>query len=98
MHTTHDKLSMPLRYIHYAHVTGRGAFPIDMLRYDRAAPRHEQDSQLIEASFLGGFETRTMELVTYSCYAHANAPGVWTPARWNSFAWTLTPGIALVLE
>jgi len=37
----------------YAKITGRGEFPIDMLRYDLCSPATEEDSNLIRRTFYG---------------------------------------------
>lgn len=57
-------------------VSGRGAFPIDMLRFDRATPYAEADSGLIARSF----DERTPRCVKLFM------PGRPT-TRWASFGW-----------
>lgn len=59
--------------------TGRGQFPIDMLRYDRSFPATETGSVLIEEDR----SHRTVYLVHYSDIK------VWEPSvrRWESFGW-----------
>ena len=54
-------------------VTGRGAFPVDMLRYDSCYP-----SGTISASDILGTDLRTV-----SFYFHRKP----TVARWDSFNW-----------
>ncbi len=59
-------------------VTGRGEFPIDMLRYDCCFPNTGSDSAAIMHD-----GTRTVSLVKY----HADKEPLITDARWNSFGW-----------
>lgn len=63
-------------------VTGTGEFPMDMLRYDRCWPAHEDDSRRIGDSHvtLAGVKSveRTIGL------AGLKLP---TVARWASFGW-----------
>lgn len=62
-------------------VRGRGPFPIDMLRHDRATPATEQDSGAITRTFsrdqgIAVHEVRVLALKV-------------TPARWQSFGYTV---------
>lgn len=57
-------------------VSGSGAFPIDMLRYDGAFPAQSSDSRMIRDT-----EQRTINLAS-----HAHRP---TVARWASYGWTV---------
>lgn len=59
-------------------VSGRGAFPIDMLRFDCAWPLGPSDAAAIEDSIAGRTRRFEVTLVTNQCHA----PNV---ARWNSF-------------
>ena len=59
-------------------VTGRGAFPIDMLRYDMCWPCSSSDVAKMEAEH----EPRSIAMRSYS------AP---TIERWKSFGWS--PGV-----
>jgi hypothetical protein len=61
-------------------VTGRGPFPIDMLRYDGAYPYSTQDARDIETSFdlSDGYRPWKVQLYTNQW----NSP---TNARWDSF-------------
>ena len=58
-------------------VTGRGRFPVDMLRYDRCWP--VDNIGLIT----GGYEERSSETYTVKIRSD-KAP---TVGRWNSFCW-----------
>jgi hypothetical protein len=59
-------------------VGGTGTFPVDMLRYDRACPESEEDSNAIRR---GG--PRQVRLLRF---ARAVTAGPKTE-RWNSFGW-----------
>lgn len=64
-------------------VRGRGEFPIDMLRYDRATPATEQDSGVIIRSF------RNLRIGDSGPHeVRVSAPRM-TYARWQSFGWTV---------
>lgn len=87
-----DVLSTPMlgrvKYVHYAAVDGSGSFPVDMLRYDSAAPLNftlgtERGKPVVIESF--GFE----QLVV--AYASSHKAPNWTVARWSSFNWGLRP-------
>ena len=58
-------------------VTGRGYFPVDMLRYDCCWPRRGEDSSLL---LVHGDKERTVEMM-----------GVKPPTkdRWRSFVWSV---------
>ncbi|MBN8848184.1 MULTISPECIES: hypothetical protein [unclassified Sphingomonas] len=60
-------------------VTGRGAFPFDMLRYDECWPV-DADAASALADDVG---RRTVSLRTYR---ESNIH----PARWDSFGWSVT--------
>ena len=63
-------------------VTGHGAFPVDMLRYDACHPYTPQDVSNIE----GNDVTRLVTLIH-------NATGRgWRPTdgRWDSFGWDVS--------
>jgi hypothetical protein len=60
-------------------VEGRGAFPIDMLRYDQCHPRTERDSLVIKNSFDPHIGKRTVDLTSYALFP--------TEERWKSFGW-----------
>lgn len=61
-------------------VEGRGAFPVDMLRYDRCHPRSSED-----AANLLGTDKRIVELIKFV----ENKDQVPTEGRWNSFGWNV---------
>lgn len=64
-------------------VKGSGMFPIDMLRYDHAWPRTEEDSHKVAADYRSDENyprMRTVELLS----DHERAP---TEDRWRSFTW-----------
>ena len=73
-------------------VSGKLAFPIDMLRYDACFPQGPDDVAAIEASINrerdanGRRPRRDIALVTTS-------PTAPTSARWSSFLWTVTIGV-----
>jgi hypothetical protein len=69
-------------------VQGTGAFPIDMLRYDRCLPNDEIDSSLIgeslcEDPFAAREEIATRTIVL-RCYNRRP-----TPRRWETFGWKI---------
>lgn len=69
-------------------VTGRGAFPLDMLRYAVSWPNDEQDARTIEKSleFGGGSDQFTVRLCKY----HRDANPTLCEDRWESkFRWKL---------
>lgn len=59
-------------------VTGKGPFPIDMLRYDRLTPLTESDSAFIIKTFWGGPQAATT--------VHVVGERL-TKDRWESFGW-----------
>lgn len=63
-------------------VSGRGTFPVDMLRYDSCWPE-DTNSALKMA---GCIASRSLETTTVRIRSH-NAP---TVGRWNSFGWTVS--------
>lgn len=66
------KKGEPMRFA----VIGRGQFPLDMLRYDRACPWQERDSALMQ-------QETCERVVIVEAFGHS-AP---TFARWASFGW-----------
>jgi hypothetical protein len=62
-------------------VSGRGRIPLDMLRYDRAAPFNVNDVAELEGSLFGD-PTQTYEIKLIS---HQSP----TAARWVSFLWVV---------
>lgn len=73
---------MAKRFEYLYTVDGRGTFPIDMLRYDRATPNTEGDSALIESTFRRGAGGGMVVVRS------EKAP---TVARWASFGWKCGP-------
>lgn len=74
---------MPKQFQHIVSVEGKGAFPIDMLRYDGVTPRHESDSSKIGA--YGAIDADSAVVVELFCLAEKG----WLPTyeRWKSFRW-----------
>lgn len=64
-------------YLYRYSVSGRGAFPLDMLRHDRACPDTSDDVYVMERTD----DERTVRLVS-----HFTAP---TVGRWQSFGWSV---------
>jgi hypothetical protein len=68
--------------VSYYSVTGSGAFPLDMLRYDQAWPVTQEAVLGVEGRVRGqGGHPRTVQLASHY------PP---TPARWQSFGWTVS--------
>lgn len=65
-------------------VRGGGLFPIDMLRYDRAFPASEIDSNKINDTIRG--DTRGPVEIEVRVTANCSP----TSRRWQSFNWTVT--------
>ena len=77
------------KYVHIAEVSGNGAFPEDMLRYDGAALcDHAQQEEPTDD--FGRYTYRPKEPVLIYHLSTTQKP-LWTPARWASFAWRITP-------
>jgi hypothetical protein len=79
-----DRSIRAYKWVHYAKAEGRGSFPVDMLRYDRAAPVNFtiKDGKPV----LNEGET---ELIIATMTRFRSEP--WTKARWASFMWTVSP-------
>ncbi len=70
-------------------VSGRGPFPLDMLRYDRCSPASECDSAQIRKTFQrGDSEERAINLFRPDLPNAVLAP---TEGRWDSFGYTVVP-------
>jgi hypothetical protein len=65
-------------------VEGTGAFPIDMLRYDRCLPNDEIDSMLIIESMQFDPDFTGTRTIILRCYNRRP-----TPQRWKTFGWKL---------
>lgn len=93
------QLTKPLlkyKWVHYAKVSGRFSFPVDMLRYDYAAPVNFQITQTdhgYKASMPRDWDS---ELVIAKCTELLNPS--WTVLRWNSFSWNITHLKSLKIE
>lgn len=76
------------QYVHTAKATGKGAFPIDMFRYDGCYPHHETDSGKVTSHYSDpqSAAMRTVEIMAIT--DRKIAP--FTEARWASFGWKLT--------
>ena len=90
---------MTTNFFHFE-VTGRGEFPWDMLRYDSCWPQTSDDVAKITPHYsdysvrddVGDHDhdilgRRTVKLVTTR---HLKRDFPITPARWDSFTWTVT--------
>jgi hypothetical protein len=73
---------MKLKLYKYT-VSGPGRFPLDMLRYDRAAPFATDDVSKIEDSVSNGDMGRPYYVIILISHR------IPTAARWQSFGWTL---------
>jgi len=84
-------------FVHYASVSGRGSFPVDMLRYDFASPVNFRLVTLpdgrVRAEHLANAQgdDGMLLIATVSDKRDAESFGVWCPARWSSFLWGLEP-------
>jgi hypothetical protein len=82
------RTSWRLSHVAYAEVSGRGQFPIDMLRYDACQPVNfdlVRDNGLLRTRMREGHEGEAL-IVAKACRGgHAG----WTIARWESFMWDL---------
>lgn len=69
-------------YVHTFKVIGRGAFPLDMLRYDECYPTRGQDVDMLDPS------SDSDEAVQLRAVHHRT----WEPCagRWESFGWEVT--------
>lgn len=72
---------------HRVEVTGKGQFPIDMLRHDQCFPIFESDSQIIR----DGFSRKADDIRPVVALGHWG-PSSWVPTaeRWKSYGWTVT--------
>lgn len=78
--------------VHYARVGGilGSSFPVDMLRYEFASPVNfelYEDGHRTLARLLEGFDG-IEGLWVATCTARG-AASAWTPARWDSFLWSI---------
>jgi|SRR5215831_10021859 len=86
------KPTIKYKWVHYATVAGMGTFPVDMLRYDFAAP---VNFKLVEDRWgdLTKPELTTEEYGKDLIIASASElkSARWTPDRWRSFIWSIRP-------
>ncbi len=73
----------PRRFYEYF-VTGRGAFPFDMLRYDHCWPADGDAAASIGVTFEDGDHFRKPR--TIKLWSHREP----TTARWSSFGWAVS--------
>lgn len=78
-------------FIHHFSVQGRGAFPLDMLRYDGCYPRSSEDVDGISLTVHNAREEyskpRYVRLTRLGA-TKSDAERV-TPGRWASFGWNV---------
>ena len=75
-------------------VRGRGAFPLDMLRYDAAYPASSPDALVIEKTFRERLEGFTSVWTVHLQTRSEIGP---TPGRWQSFGWQIGPHEEVVI-
>ncbi len=83
-----ERDSKKFRWVHYATVKGVGQFPVDMLRYDWAAP---VNFALLDGRHGWGTvaeidPTHGLEGYWIARFSDRRDPQ-WTSARWSSFLW-----------
>lgn len=66
-------------------VSGRGSFPLDMLRYDHCWPHTGHDVDMLT-------EAGPRRVVLATAHSNKHEHRI-TPDRWNSFGWTCAVGI-----
>ena len=77
-------------YRQTATIKGRGDFPIDMLRHDRACPYSETDSDIIRDSLARG-DGHPWEVTIARFVPRKDQK--WSVNRWQSFATDITPRV-----
>lgn len=77
---------MPSFTFEYAVAYGKFAFPVDMLRYDRAFPVTESDSLKIERTIRADNDGPLAVIVGRH---KSSPPGRFTADRWKSFGWAI---------
>lgn len=83
-----DLCSWRHAYVIVAEVSGRGAFPVDMLRYDDCVPLNFElvsDGYSERAVLIPGLGDK---LLVARCVEFASGQG-FTAARWDSFLWSV---------
>jgi len=71
-------------------VTGFAPFPVDMLRYDQAYPRHESESYKIVTGNLLTPHPEGVQVIELQGLRYP------TEGRWESFGWSVAPEIGEV--
>ncbi len=77
-------------YEHEATVEVRGAFPVDMLRYDSCHPASGEDAHAIAQSLA----QHPREPYRVVLKALSRSKTHWTPERWRSFGAVVTKTVA----
>lgn len=67
-------------------VSGVGAFPVDMLRYDSSWPSRTEDANTISSTFERGFNPKP-NIVTLCRWSRTKDSHNPTIDRWKSFGW-----------
>jgi hypothetical protein len=75
-------MARPLQHWHRIEVTGRGKFPIDMLRYDQCFPLYDSDTEIMRHPI------NEPQIVALGHWG----PSSWKPtaSRWKGYHWTVT--------
>jgi hypothetical protein len=68
-------------------VTGRGRFPLDMLRYDACYPSDQEAATLMDHTFAYGGFKGDPNPTSIKLRSRTGAP---TPERWSSFGWKVS--------
>ena len=74
----------PTHFRVHMSVQGPGMFPVDMLRYESAVPRTENDANAIATSIFGTPLEHEIKLVRYVQPGMSIEPN---RERWKSFGW-----------
>ena len=71
-------------FLHTFVVSGRGQFPLDMLRYDQCRPANGDDCAKLQSDVR---EQRQIKMVSWQ------PRRLWEPTagRWGSFLWSVVP-------
>lgn len=74
--------AMSGRRLHIFSVTGKGRFPLDMLRYDQCWPRAAEDAEAIGMNLSSLNPREVTSVILLVAWAHGP-----TIDRWRSFGW-----------
>ena len=87
-----DRRSKP-KWVHYAKITGynNGGFPVDMLRYDFAAPVNFTLSEDEKGLVVAEENEPDGNLIIARASHLKSRDDVWATHRWNSFGWRIEP-------